>query len=229
MPKAAGYWRLRSATVARSAEVRAWKIISIFGAAERVARAASARGPLPKKMTWWVGETVRGCLGWKGLACLGWTGLVFIGKEVGVRLDVAVVVSGLEVAVLIHTEESLGLVFDVVDEEDAFEVVNFVEEGAGEVIFGSQADFGAVFEEGFDLDFLGAGNEAVEFGNGEAAFVVGLGFAVGFDDFGVDEGGEGVFGFVLEVVADDDNALVDAELGGGHGGRELVGVLFFPL
>ena len=51
MPKAAGCWRLRSATVARSAGVRAWKIISMPGAAERVARAASARGPLPKKMT----------------------------------------------------------------------------------------------------------------------------------------------------------------------------------
>ena len=129
----------------------------------------------------------------------------------------------------VHAEEGLGLVFDVVDEENAFEVVNFVEQGAGEIIFGSQADFGAVFEEGFDLDLFGAGNEAVEFGDGEAAFVVGLGFAVGFDDFGVDEGGEGVFGFVFEVVADDNNALVDAELGGGHGGGELVGVLLFPL
>ena len=220
MPKAVGCWRLRSATVARSAEVRAWKIISISGAAERVARAASARGPLPKKMTCWVSETVRGC--W------GWAGLVFIGKEVGVRLDVAVVVGGLKVAVLIHAEESLGLVLDVVDEEDAFEVVNLVEQGAGEVIFGFQADFGAIFEEGFDLDLFGTGNEAVEFGDGEAAFVVGLGFAVGFDNFGVDEGGEGVLGFVLEVVADDDDALVDAELGGGHGGGELVGVLFLP-
>ena len=129
---------------------------------------------------------------------------------------------------LIHTEESLGLVLDVVDEENAFEVVDFVEQGAGEVIFGFQADFGAVFEEGFDLDFFGAGNEAIEFGDGETAFVVGLGFAVGLDDFGVDEGGEGVFGFILEVVADDNNALVDAELGGGHGGGELIRVLFFP-
>ena len=129
----------------------------------------------------------------------------------------------------VHAEESLGLVLDVVDEENAFEVVDLVEQGAGEIIFGSQADFGAVFEESFDLDFLGAGDETVEFGNGEAAFVVGLGFAVGLDDFGVDEGGEGVFGFVLEVVADDDNALVDAELGSGHGGGELVGVLLLPL
>ena len=158
----------------------------------------------------------------------GWAGLIFIGKEVGVRLDVADVVSGLEVAVLIHAEESLGLVLDVVNEENAFEVVDFVEQGAGEVIFGFQADFGAVFEEGFDLDFFGAGDEAVEFGNGEAAFVVGLRFAVGFDDFGVDEGGKGVFGLVLKIVADDDDALVDAELGGGHGGGEFIGVLLLP-
>ena len=104
-----------------------------------------------------------------------------------------------------------------------------MEQGAGEVIFGFQADFGAVFEERLDLDLFGAGNQAVEFGDREAAFVVGLGFAVGFDDFGVDEGGEGVFGFVLKIVADDDDTLIDAELGGGHGGGEFIGVLLFPL
>ena len=49
----------------------------------------------------------------------GWAGLVFIGKEVGVRLDVAVVISGLKVAVLIHTEESFGLVLDVINKENA--------------------------------------------------------------------------------------------------------------
>lgn len=163
-------------------------------------------------MTRWVGEA----------------GLVFIRKEVGVRLDVAVIISGFKVAMLIHTEEGLRLVFDVVNKEDAVQVVNFVEQGAGEVVFGSQADFGAVFEERLDLDLFGAGDQTVEFGDGEAAFVVGLGFAVGFDDFGVDEGGEGVFGLVLKIVADDDDALVDAKLGGGHGGGELIGMLFFP-
>ncbi len=107
-------------------------------------------------------------------------------------------------------------------------MVDFVEESAGEGIFGLDADGGAVFEEGFDFDFGGARNFAVNGGDGEATFVVDGGFAFGFDDFWVDEGGEGLVLFVVEVVADDDNAAVEAELGGGHGRREFIGVVFFP-
>lgn len=92
-----------------------------------------------------------------------------------------------------------------------------------------EADLGAVDELGFDADFVGAGDEAVNKGNGETTFVVFFDFAVGFYDLWVNQGGErGVF-LVVEVVADDDNSLVDAELGGGHGGGEFVRVIFFPV
>lgn len=107
-------------------------------------------------------------------------------------------------------------------------MVDFVEKGAGEGIFGFDADGSAVFEEGFDFDFGGARDFAVDGGDREATFVVDGGFAFGFDDFWVDESSEGLVLFVVEVVADDDDTAVEAELRGGHGRREFVGVVFFP-
>ena len=54
-------------------------------------------------------------------------------------------------------------------------------------------------------------------------------FAFLLDDFGVDEGDKiGVF-LVVEVFADDDDALVVTELGSSHGGREFKFVFFFPI
>lgn len=109
-------------------------------------------------------------------------------------------------------------------------MVDFVEQDAGEVGFGFDTDFGAVFEAGFDFDFGGAGDEAVEFRDGKATFVVGLGFASGFNNFGVDKSGEGGgVVFLLHFVADDDNADVGADLRGGHGGGDFMGVGFFPV
>ena len=116
----------------------------------------------------------------------------------------------------------------MVDEEDAVEMVDFVEEGAGEGVLGFDADFAAIGEVGFNFYFGGARDEAVNEGNREATFVVGGGFTFGLDNFGVDEGGEGVVFFVFKVVTDDDDAAVDSELRGGHGGGELVGVRLFP-
>ena len=69
-------------------------------------------------------------------------------------------------------------------------MVDFVEEGAGKVVGGFDADFGAVGEEGFDFDFFGASDESVDTWDGEAAFVIFDLFTFGFDDFGVDEGGK---------------------------------------
>ncbi len=54
-------------------------------------------------------------------------------------------------------------------------------------------------------------------------------FAFGADDFGVDQSGERLIVFVLKVVADDDDALIDAELRSGHGGGKFVRMLLFPL
>lgn len=116
----------------------------------------------------------------------------------------------------------------MVDEKDAVEMVDFVEESAGEGAFGFDTDGGAVFKEGFDFNFSGAFDEAVDGGDGKAAFVVFFEFAVGLDDFWVDEGGEVQVFLVVEVVTDDDDAAVEAELGGGHGGGEFKGVRFFP-
>lgn len=58
----------------------------------------SARGPLPKKMT----------LGFIGVA-----------PEVTIVFDFCVVVYGVKLAFVVHLEEGGGVVFDVVNEEDA--------------------------------------------------------------------------------------------------------------
>lgn len=155
--------------------------------------------------------------------------LVVIGEEVGIRFDVAFVISGLKVAVVVHAVEGAGLVLDMIDEEDTFKVVDFVEQGAGEIAFSLEADLSAVGELGFDFDFFRTRDEAVDFGDGETALVIGLGFAFGFDDFGVDEGSEGILGLIFKIIAYDDDTLVDTELGGSHGGRKFVGVLFLPV
>ncbi len=174
----------------------------------RVANAKSARGPLPKKMT---------------------SGLFIFAPESFVVFNFFVVVDGVEVALVVHAIKGVGLIFDVVDEKDAVEVVNFVEEGASEGIFGFDADGSAIFKQGFNLDFGGAGNFAVDGGDGETALKVGDDFALGFDDFRVDEGGESFVFLIVEIVTNDDDATIEAELRRRHCRRKLVRVRFFPL
>ncbi len=70
-----------------------------------------------------------------------------------------------EVALVVHAVEGVGDVADVVDEKNAVEVVNFVEESAGEVAAGFEADFGAVFEKSLDLGFVRATDQTVNFWN----------------------------------------------------------------
>lgn len=157
------------------------------------------------------------------------SGLV-IGEKVLVGSNFGIVISdGNKVAFVIESVEGVFLVADVVDEEDTVEVVDFVEESASEEAFGLEADFVTIFEEGLHFNLMGAGDAAVDFGNRETAFVINFFFTFGTDDLGVDEGGEMLVFFVVEVVADDDNALVDAELRGGHSSREFVGVVFLPV
>ncbi len=205
MPRASGCSDLSRLTVSRSSRVLAWKMMLVAGV--RTSSVKSARGPLPKKMT---------------------SGLFIFAPERFVVFNFFVVVDGIEVALVVHAIKGVGLVFDVVDEEDAIKMVDFVKEGASEGIFGFDADGGAVFEHRLDFNFGGARNLAVNGGNGEAALEVGDDFAFGFDDFGVDEGGEGFVFLVVEVVTDDDNAAVEAELRRSHGGGEFVRVGFFP-
>ena len=73
-----------------------------------------------------------------------------------------------------------------VDEEDAFRVVEFVLDGAGEEAVGFELDRGAVEDLGFDADGERAGHIGGDFGEAQAAFALGDGFSEGFD-FGVEE------------------------------------------
>ena len=104
-----------------------------------------------------------------------------------------------------------------------------MQECASKVTFSFDANLMSVFEKGFDFDFFGATNHAIDFGYREATFLLFNDFTFGFDDFGVDESSEGIIFLVVEIITDNDDALVDSHLGGGHSGRELVGVCLFPV
>lgn len=65
-------------------------------------------------------------------------------------------------------------------------MIDFVEKGAGEVIFGLDADFGAVYELGLDFDFARTRNQTINFGNGEAALIIFKRFfGISLDNFGI--------------------------------------------
>lgn len=65
-------------------------------------RDAAATGPVPKKTT------------------------LFIREEIFVIFNILIVIEGLEVALVIKDEEGVSFVFDVIDEEDSVEMINFV-------------------------------------------------------------------------------------------------------
>lgn len=54
-------------------------------------------------------------------------------------------------------------------------------------------------------------------------------FAVCLDDFRIDKGGEGGVFLVVEVITNNNDTLINAELSGGHSGGEFVRVVFFPV
>ena len=89
----------------------------------KTSRVNSARGPLPKKMI------------------LGF----IVAPKFMVVFNFGVVVDGIELAFIVHLKEGLRVVLDVVDEKNAVEMVDFVEESARERAFGFNADGRAVF------------------------------------------------------------------------------------
>ena len=95
-------------------------------------------------------------------------------------------------------------------------------------IFGFDADGGAVFEQGFDFDFVRTRNLAINGGNGETTLIVFGDFAFGFDDFRVDEGGESFVLFVVEIVTDDNDAAIKTKLRCGHGSGKFEWMRLFP-
>lgn len=95
-PRASECCFLSSLTVSRSSRVLAWEMMLAAGL--KTSRAKSARGPLPKKMI---------------------LGLFIFAPESLIVFDFGIVVDWFEIAFVVHTEESLGVIFDVVDEKDA--------------------------------------------------------------------------------------------------------------
>lgn len=95
-------------------------------------REKSARGPLPKKIIF----------------------SLFIREELLVIFDFFVIINRVEIAFIVHFEESFFIIFNVIDEEDAVEMIDLMEKDAGEGTFGFDADFGAIFEESFDAGFF---------------------------------------------------------------------------
>lgn len=116
----------------------------------------------------------------------------------------------------------------MVDKKDAVEVVDFVKDSSSEEAADFKADALTVNGSSLDASLIGAGNEAVDIRNREAAFVIFDGAAFGADNFGVDQGNKGRVRLIVGIFANDDNAAVVAELGGSHGGRDFKFVFIFP-
>lgn len=79
--------------------------------------------------------------------------ILLIGKKIFAVFDVLVVVERFEATFVIEDEESVFLVFDVVDKKDAIEMVDFMLEDTSKAVLGFYANFLAVFEKGFDFGF----------------------------------------------------------------------------
>ena len=146
-----------------------------------------------------------------------------------VVLYVSVVIERLKIAFVVKLVEGVFLVFDVVDKENAVEVVDFMHKGASEEIGCLEANFGAVFELGLNANFGWAGNFAVNGRNREAAFVIVEDFALGFDNFWVKQWNKSGIILIAHVFTDNNDALIVAKLWGSHSGRKLEFVLIFPI
>ena len=148
--------------------------------------------------------------------------------ELGVVFDLFFVIDWIKIALVVHAEKGGFIVFYVVNEENAVEMVDFVKKSSSKRVFGFDADGGSVFEEGLDFDLFRTRDEAVNRRDRETTFIVFFGLAFGFDDFWVNKSGKiGVF-LIFEIVANDNDAAVKTELGSGHGGRKFVWMVFFP-
>ncbi len=154
---------------------------------------------------------------------------LFIGEKVGVIFDFGVVIDGLKVTFVVETIKSIFVITDVVDKENAIEMVDFVHEGTSKVAISFEADLGTIFEHGFDLYLVRATNQAINLRNREASLMFFDDFAVSFDNFRIDEGGEGVVFLIIKIIAHDNDALVYAHLGGSHSSGKLKGVCLFPV
>lgn len=154
--------------------------------------------------------------------------LVFVWEKLFVILDTSFVIDWLQVAIFIELKEGISFIFDAINEKNTIEVIDFVSEGAGKFVGSFNTYFGTIFELGFNANFRVAWDLTINKGNREAAFEIFDNFTFLFDYFWVYEGREGSICFVVHAVADNDEALIDAELRGSHSGRELVGMRFFP-
>ncbi len=140
-----------------------------------------------------------------------------------------IVVERLELAFVVKAVEGIFLALDVVDKDDAIDVVYLVLDNARQEAFGLDADFVAIRVEGFDTDFAPAFDAAVAAFDAQAAFEIFDLLALVFDDFGVDERRELAGVFVLEAAADDDDTLQAVNLYCGQGSADFVRTAVFPV
>lgn len=133
-----------------------------------------------------------------------------------------VIIEWNELTLGIESIEAVRLVAEVVDKEQAICVIDLVLDDARQEALGLEADFVAVDIAGFDANFGPARYAAIDAVDTEAAFEVGEFFAFKFDDFGVYESGKFTRVFVVEIFADDDDAVETVDLDSGERGADFV-------
>ena len=133
-----------------------------------------------------------------------------------------------EFAVSVELKEAF-FVCNVIQEDHAVSVVDFMLKNARQKTLGFDADIPAACIERTNADFWIARHDAVDVLYAEAAFMVEFGRTFVFDDFRVDERNEASIFFVVEVAPHDNDPLETVDLDGGQRDAKFVGARCFPI
>lgn len=143
--------------------------------------------------------------------------------------DIFVVIEWFELAVRHKSVEGVFVIFDMIDEELAVEVIDLVLQDTCEETFGRDSKRSPIDVEGSDTDFGVAGDFAVDVGDAETAFGLEDDVAFVFDDLGVDEDSEISVFVIIEIIANDDHTSEVSDLYASKAHTDLLIATGFPI
>ncbi len=122
----------------------------------------------------------------------------------------------LQFALVVEAEEGLGVIFDMVDEDNAITMVNFVLENARQEILGGHPELLAVDIQRFNLDLLVPWHLAVNARHAEAALEVLDDIAFALGDLWVNKYRKGMILFVVIIITNHNDFVEPIDLNGGQ-------------
>jgi len=139
------------------------------------------------------------------------------------------VIERLEFAVWHETVEGVFVIFDVIDEEFAVEMIDLVLQDTCEKTFGRDSKRSTIDVEGSDTDFGVAGDFAVDVRDTETPFWLEGDVALVFDDLRIDEDRKISVFVIIEIIANDDHASEVADLYASKAHTDLLIATGFPI